>query len=51
MGLVVDLNGRTPYLLNPTRKELVVNITCAMAAHYAANGIRFYCVSVDVRIH
>ncbi|KAJ5102216.1 hypothetical protein NUU61_004438 [Penicillium alfredii] len=36
--------GGTPHLLYPTAKGAVVNLTHAMAAHHASEGIRVNCV-------
>jgi NAD(P)-dependent dehydrogenase (short-subunit alcohol dehydrogenase family) len=44
MGSVAGLRGGTPHLLYPTAKGAVVNMTRAMAAHHAAEGIRVNCV-------
>ncbi|EEH23429.2 hypothetical protein PABG_05640 [Paracoccidioides brasiliensis Pb03] len=44
MGSVAGLKGGTPHLLYPTAKGAVVNMTRAMAAHHAAEGIRVNCV-------
>ncbi|KKZ62114.1 hypothetical protein EMCG_03408 [[Emmonsia] crescens] len=44
MGSVAGLKGGTPHLLYPTAKGAVVNMTRAMAAHHAADGIRVNCV-------
>ncbi|KAH8682085.1 2-(S)-hydroxypropyl-CoM dehydrogenase [Xylariales sp. PMI_506] len=44
MGSVAGLKGGTPHLLYPTSKGAVVNMTRAMAAHHAADGIRVNCV-------
>lgn len=44
MGSVAGLRGGTPSLLYPTSKGAVVNMTRAMAAHHAADGIRVNCV-------
>ncbi|OAP55623.1 hypothetical protein AYL99_09775 [Fonsecaea erecta] len=44
MGSVAGLRGGTPHLLYPTSKGAVVNMTRAMAAHHAAQGIRVNCV-------
>ncbi|KAJ5194682.1 uncharacterized protein N7498_008120 [Penicillium cinerascens] len=44
MGSVAGLKGGTPHLLYPTSKGAVVNLTRAMAAHHAAEGIRVNCV-------
>ncbi|KAI4613311.1 uncharacterized protein J4E88_006224 [Alternaria novae-zelandiae] len=40
MGSVAGLKGGTPHLLYPTSKGAVVNMTRAMAAHHAPDGIR-----------
>ncbi|CAI7661994.1 unnamed protein product [Penicillium manginii] len=44
MGSVAGLKGGTPHLLYPTSKGAIVNLTRAMAAHHAADGIRVNCV-------
>ncbi|KAJ5611157.1 hypothetical protein N7510_007876 [Penicillium lagena] len=44
MGSVAGLKGGTPHLLYPTAKGAVVNMTRAMAAHHASDGIRVNCV-------
>ncbi|KAH7146137.1 hypothetical protein EDB81DRAFT_842385 [Dactylonectria macrodidyma] len=44
MGSVAGLKGGTPHLLYPTAKGAVVNMTRAMAAHHAKDGIRVNCV-------
>ncbi|KAJ5953304.1 hypothetical protein N7454_000200 [Penicillium verhagenii] len=44
MGSVAGLKGGTPHLLYPTAKGAVVNLTRAMAAHHASEGIRVNCV-------
>ena len=44
MGSVAGLRGGTPHLLYPTAKGAVVNMTRAMAAHHAHEGIRVNCV-------
>ncbi|TKX18593.1 enoyl-(acyl carrier protein) reductase-like protein 6 [Elsinoe australis] len=44
MGSVAGLRGGTPHLLYPTAKGAVVNMTRAMAAHHAEEGIRVNCV-------
>ncbi|KAI1608858.1 hypothetical protein EDD36DRAFT_454188 [Exophiala viscosa] len=41
---VAGLKGGTPHLLYPTSKGAVVNLTRAMAAHHAPQGIRVNCV-------
>lgn len=48
MGSVAGLKGGTPHLLYPTSKGAVVNMTIAMAAHHAADGIRVNCVCPGV---
>jgi NAD(P)-dependent dehydrogenase (short-subunit alcohol dehydrogenase family) len=48
MGSVAGLKGGTPHLLYPTSKGAVVNMTRAMAAHHAADGIRVNCVCPGV---
>lgn len=50
MGSVAGLKGGTPHLLYPTSKGAVVNMTRAMAAHHAPEGIRVNCVCPGVRI-
>ena len=49
MGSVAGLKGGTPHLLYPTSKGAVVNMTRAMAAHHAQDGIRVNCVCPGVR--
>ncbi|OTA94959.1 hypothetical protein M434DRAFT_20510 [Hypoxylon sp. CO27-5] len=44
MGSVAGLVGGTPHLLYPTSKGAVLNMTRAMAAHHAPDGIRVNCV-------
>ncbi|KAI0127322.1 2-(S)-hydroxypropyl-CoM dehydrogenase [Xylariales sp. AK1849] len=44
IGSVAGLKGGTPHLLYPTSKGAVVNMTRAMAAHHARDGIRVNCV-------
>ncbi|EEP77719.1 conserved hypothetical protein [Uncinocarpus reesii 1704] len=44
VGSVAGLKGGTPHLLYPTSKGAVVNMTRAMAAHHAPDGIRVNCV-------
>lgn len=44
MGSVAGLQGSTPNLLYPTSKGAVVNMTRAMAAQHARDGIRVNCV-------
>lgn len=48
MGSVAGLKGGTPHLLYPTAKGAVVNLTRAMAAHHAPEGIRVNCVCPGV---
>jgi NAD(P)-dependent dehydrogenase (short-subunit alcohol dehydrogenase family) len=50
MGSVAGLKGGTPHLLYPTSKGAVVNMTRAMAAHHAVDGIRVNCVCPGVRV-
>lgn len=50
MGSVAGLKGGTPHLLYPTSKGAVVNMTRAMAAHHAADGIRVNCVCPGVSL-
>jgi NAD(P)-dependent dehydrogenase (short-subunit alcohol dehydrogenase family) len=50
MGSVAGLKGGTPHLLYPTSKGAVVNMTRAMAAHHALDGIRVNCVCPGVRV-
>lgn len=50
MGSVAGLKGGTPHLLYPTSKGAIVNMTRAMAAHHAADGIRVNCVCPGVSI-
>lgn len=50
LGSVAGLKGGTPHLLYPTSKGAVVNMTRAMAAHHAEQGIRVNCVCPGVRI-
>jgi NAD(P)-dependent dehydrogenase (short-subunit alcohol dehydrogenase family) len=50
MGSVAGLKGGTPHLLYPTSKGAVVNMTRAMSAHHAADGIRVNCVCPGVRL-
>lgn len=44
MASVAGIRGGTPHLLYPTSKGAVVNMTRAMAAHHARDGIRVNCV-------
>lgn len=48
MGSVAGLKGGTPHLLYPTSKGAVVNMTRAMAAHHAEDGINVNCVCPGV---
>jgi NAD(P)-dependent dehydrogenase (short-subunit alcohol dehydrogenase family) len=48
MGSVAGLKGGTPHLLYPTSKGAVVNMTRAMAAHHAQQGVRVNCVCPGV---
>lgn len=48
LGSVAGLKGGTPHLLYPTSKGAVVNMTRAMAAHHAQDGIRVNCVCPGV---
>jgi NAD(P)-dependent dehydrogenase (short-subunit alcohol dehydrogenase family) len=48
MGSVAGLKGGTPHLLYPTAKGAIVNMTRAMAAHHAPEGIRVNCVCPGV---
>lgn len=48
MGSVAGLKGGTPDLFYPTSKGAVVNMTRAMAAHHAKEGIRVNCVCPGV---
>ena len=50
MGSSAGLMGGTPHLLYPTSKGAVVNMTRAMAAHHALDGIRVNCVCPGVRL-
>lgn len=50
MGSVAGLKGGTPHLLYPTAKGAVVNMTRAMAAHHAPDGIRVNCVCPGVSV-
>ncbi len=44
MASVAGIRGGTPTLLYPTSKGAIVNMTRAMAAHHAPDGIRVNCV-------
>ncbi|EXJ91354.1 hypothetical protein A1O1_04466 [Capronia coronata CBS 617.96] len=44
MSSVAGLKGGTPHLLYPTSKGAIVNMTRAMAAHHAPQGVRVNCV-------
>jgi len=48
IGSVAGLKGGTPHLLYPTSKGAIVNMTRAMAAHHAEDGIRVNCVCPGV---
>jgi NAD(P)-dependent dehydrogenase (short-subunit alcohol dehydrogenase family) len=48
MGSVAGLKGGTPHLSYPTTKGAIVNMTRAMAAHHAKDGIRVNCVCPGV---
>lgn len=48
LGSVAGLRGGTPSLLYPTSKGAVVNMTRAMAAHHAKDGIRVNCICPGV---
>lgn len=48
MGSVAGLRGGTPDLLYPTSKGAVVNMTRAMAANHAKDGIRVNCICPGV---
>lgn len=50
MGSVAGIKGGTPHLLYPTSKGAVVNMTRAMAAHHAEDGIRVNCVCPGVSL-
>lgn len=50
MGSVAGLKGGTPHLLYPTSKGAIVNMTRAMAAHHAEDGIRVNCVCPGVSL-
>lgn len=45
LASVAGIRGGTPSLLYPTSKGAVVNLTRAMAAHHAPQGVRVNCVS------
>ncbi|KAL7620134.1 hypothetical protein AAE478_009127 [Parahypoxylon ruwenzoriense] len=47
MSSVAGLVGGTPHLLYPTSKGAVLNMTRAMAAHHASDGIRVNCPDLD----
>mgnify|MGYP004508044867 CR=1 FL=1 len=49
-GSVAGLKGATPHLLHPTSKGAVENMTRAMAAHHAPDGIRVNCVFPGVSV-
>lgn len=48
LGSVAGLKGGTPDLLYPVSKGAVVNMTRAMAAHHAKDGIRVNCICPGV---
>lgn len=48
LGSVAGLKGGTPHLLYPTSKGAVVNMTRAMAAQHAKDGIRVNCICPGV---
>lgn len=50
LGSVAGLQGGTPHLLYPTSKGAVVNMTRAMAAHHARDGIRVNCVCPGMNV-
>jgi NAD(P)-dependent dehydrogenase (short-subunit alcohol dehydrogenase family) len=50
MGSVAGIKGGTPHLLYPTTKGAVVNMTRAMAAHHAKDGIRVNCVCPGISV-
>lgn len=50
MGSLAGLQGGTPHLSYPTTKGAVVNMTRAMAAHHAKDGIRVNCVCPGVSL-
>lgn len=51
LGSVAGLRGGTPSLLYPTSKGVVVNMTRAMAAHHAEEGIRVNCICPGVSLN
>jgi NAD(P)-dependent dehydrogenase (short-subunit alcohol dehydrogenase family) len=50
LSSVAGLKGGTPHLSYPTTKGAIVNMTRAMAAHHAQDGIRVNCVCPGVSI-
>jgi NAD(P)-dependent dehydrogenase (short-subunit alcohol dehydrogenase family) len=50
LSSVAGLKGGTPHLSYPTTKGAIVNMTRAMAAHHAQDGIRVNCVCPGVRV-
>ncbi|KAL2858499.1 putative tropinone reductase [Aspergillus pseudoustus] len=44
MSSVAGLRGGTPHILYPTSKGAIVNMTRAMAANHASQGVRVNCV-------
>jgi NAD(P)-dependent dehydrogenase (short-subunit alcohol dehydrogenase family) len=50
LSSVAGLKGGTPHLSYPTTKGAIVNMTRAMAAHHAQDGIRVNCVCPGVCI-
>ena len=51
LGSVAGLFGGTPSLIYPTSKGAVVNMTRAMAANHAKDGIRVNCVCPGKLLH
>lgn len=50
MGSIAGLKGGTPHLLYPMSEGAVVNMTRAMPAHHASQGIRVNCVCPGVSV-
>lgn len=48
MGSIAGMQGGTPHLSYPTSKGAVINLTRAMAANHAREGIRVNCVCPGV---
>lgn len=48
LSSVAGLKGGTPHLSYPTTKGAIVNMTRAMAAHHAQDGVRVNCVCPGV---